>query len=251
MHLTIIDIYMDPSKTQKARGYIGFRAGKPEVSIISALDREEHAPRRKMLSRAFSTVALKKYEPVIYRIAKTFGDTLLANPESSEKARSWGPGLNIGHISMSKSPVSIIALTLTGSYFTFDIMSNIIFYSPQNMITETHARPILEGIDNSMFLAGMEVIQPRLVDYRNLRTYLAPRLSKKIMDLRERIWQFVMGRIELERKQHVDDIFGDLIGQQCKEGPELTNEELMADALVMVIAGKMNQIYRAPCASLF
>ncbi|KAH6841573.1 cytochrome P450 [Alternaria alternata] len=216
------DIYMHPSKTQKARGYIGFRNGKPEVSIINALDREEHAPRRKMLSRAFSTVALKKYEPVIYRTAKVFGDTLLASPESSEKARSWGPGLNIGHIS---------------SYFTFDIMSNIVFYSPQNMMTETHARPILETIDNCMLMAGMEVIQPRLVDYRNLRTYLAPRLTKKILNLGERIWPLVMGRIELEKKQHVDDIFGDLIGQQGKEGSGLTNEELMADALVMVIAG--------------
>lgn len=251
MHLIIIDIYMHPSKTQKARGYIGFRNGKPEVSIINALDREEHAPRRKMLSRAFSTVALKKYEPVIYRTAKVFGDTLLASPESSDKARSWGPGLNIGHISMSKSPVRIIALTLTGSYFTFDIMSNIVFYSPQNMMTETHARPILETIDNCMLMAGMEVIQPRLVDYRNLRTYLAPRLTKKILNLGERIWPLVMGRIELEKKQHVDDIFGDLIGQQGKEGSGLTNEELMADALVMVIAGKMNQLYRALCASSF
>jgi cytochrome P450 len=152
---------------------------------------------------------------------------------------------------MSKSPVRIIALTLTGSYFTFDIMSNIVFYSPQNMMTETHARPILETIDNCMLMAGMEVIQPRLVDYRNLRTYLAPRLTKKILNLGERIWPLVMGRIELEKKQHVDDIFGDLIGQQGKEGSGLTNEELMADALVMVIAGKMNQLYRALCASSF
>jgi hypothetical protein len=104
MHLIVIDIYMNPSKTQKARGYIGFRNGKSEVSIINALNREEHAPRRKMLSRAFSTAALKKYEPVIFKTAKVFGDTLLANPGSGKKAGSWGPGKNIGHMSMSKDP---------------------------------------------------------------------------------------------------------------------------------------------------
>jgi cytochrome P450 len=111
MHLIVLDIYMHPSKTQKARGYIGFRNGEPEVSIINALDREEHAPRRKMLSRAFSTAALKKYEPVIYKTAKVFGDTLLANPESGEKAGSWGPGLNIGHMSMLKDLLRIVTLT--------------------------------------------------------------------------------------------------------------------------------------------
>ena len=91
MHLIIIDIYMHPSKTQKARGYIGFRNGKPEVSIINALDREEHAPRRKMLSRAFSTVALKKYEPVIYRTAKVFGRYVRTTPLAVEICSSAMP----------------------------------------------------------------------------------------------------------------------------------------------------------------
>lgn len=251
MCLIITDIYMHPSKTQKARGYIGFRNGKPEVSIINALNREEHAPRRKMLSRAFSTVALRKYEPMIYKTAKVFGDTLLASPESCDKARSWGPGLDISHLSMSKSPVRITVLRLTGSHFTFDIMSSIVFYSPQNMMTETHARPFLETIDSCMLMAGMEVIQPRLADYRNLRTFLAPKLSKKISQLNERIRTLVMGRIELEKKQHVDDIFGDLIGQGGQEDSGLTNEELMADALVMVVAGKMNELHYAAYTSSF
>jgi cytochrome P450 len=117
------------------------------------------------------------------------------------------------------------------------------------MMTETHARPILESIDSTMLMAGMEVIQPRLVDYRNLRIRLLPNLTKKILGLRERVLPLVMGRVELEQKQHVDDIFGDLIGQQDKQGSGLTNEELMADALVMVVAGKRNKPHRALTAS--
>ncbi|KAL1792555.1 hypothetical protein ACET3X_009062 [Alternaria dauci] len=216
------DMYMHPSKTQKARGYIGLRAGRPAFSIINALDREEHAPRRKMLSRAFSTVALRKYEPVIYKIAKEFGDNLLQSPEFGEKARSWGPAMDVGHMS---------------SYFTFDIMSNTVFYSPQNTMTEPHARPIIELIDKNMKMAGMEVVQPRLVDYRKLRIRLVPKFSKKLDEFMERMQPLVMGRIELEKKQHVDDIFGDLIAQRGQEDSGLTDHDLMADAIVMVIAG--------------
>jgi hypothetical protein len=246
MPLIVIDIYTHPSKTQKSRGYIGFRNGKPEVSIINAINREEHAPRRKMLSQAFSTVALKKYEPVIYKTAKVFGDTLLANPEHSRKAASWGPELNVGHISMTGSLLRTISLTRIGSYFSFDIMSNIIFYSPQNMMTETHARPIVDSINSIMLMAGMEAIQPRLADNVRFRLAFAPTTTKNILAFRERIFPLVMGRLELEKKQHVDDIFGDLIGQKGNEESELTNEELLADATVMVVAGKMNKPHCAP-----
>jgi hypothetical protein len=59
-----------------------------------------------------------------------------------------------------------------------------------------------------------------------------------------------MGRVELEKKHHVDDIFGDLIAQgEGKEGSGLSNEELMADAVVMVIAGKINKPHCVSSAS--
>ena len=99
-YLTMIDIYMNPSNTQKSRGYLGFRAGRPEISILNALNREEHAPRRKLLSRAFSTVALKKYEPVIHKTAKVFGDVLLGHKAAGEETALGGNRLNVGHFSM-------------------------------------------------------------------------------------------------------------------------------------------------------
>jgi cytochrome P450 len=117
-------------------------------------------------------------------------------------------------------------------------------------MTEPHARPILDSIDSTMLMAGMEVVQPRLVDYRDLRAFVVPKLTKRILGFRERIWQLVMGRVELEKKQHVDDIFGDLIAQgEGKEGSGLSNEELMADAVVMVIAGKINKPHCVSSAS--
>jgi hypothetical protein len=124
-------------------------------------------------------------------------------------------------------------------------MSNIVFYSPQNLMTETHSRSIIKGIDSTMLMAGVEVQQPRVVDYRNVRNFIFPRVNKRIQGLRKQVWELVMGRVALEKEQHVEDIFGDLLGQAVgKEGHALSNGELMADALVMVIAGAMDFISR-------
>jgi cytochrome P450 len=92
---------MDPTKTQKSRGYFSFREDGT-ISIINAITKEEHAPRRRLLSRAFSMNALQKYEPLVFKTAKAFCDSLLGNSDSSAKHAHWGPSLDMGILSKYK-----------------------------------------------------------------------------------------------------------------------------------------------------
>jgi cytochrome P450 len=89
---------MSPSKTQKSQGNFSFR-GDGTVSILNAITKEEHAPRRRLLSRAFSIAALQEYEPLVVRTARYFCDSLLEHSEDSAKDTQGRPSHNIGTLS--------------------------------------------------------------------------------------------------------------------------------------------------------
>lgn len=69
------------------------------VSILNALNRDEHAPRRRLLSRAFSIAALEDYVPLIYKTAKVFADSILITRDGTGKDGEWGNAHDIGTLS--------------------------------------------------------------------------------------------------------------------------------------------------------
>lgn len=127
-------------------------------------------------------------------------------------------------------------LTLKGPYFTFDIMSNVAFYSPQDLITQTHGRSIVKGIDSAMFLNGMSVEQPSLVDFPILKRLFFRKHVKQAAEFFDKSREFAAKRLSLEKENHVDDIFGSLLGD-TKGLQSLSAGELAADAIVMIAAG--------------
>lgn len=66
------------------------------------MDKEEHAPRRRLLSRAFSVAALQKYGLLISKTARVFCNSLLERVDHIEKDDQWGPSINIGTLSKCK-----------------------------------------------------------------------------------------------------------------------------------------------------
>lgn len=117
-------------------------------------------------------------------------------------------------------------------------MSSVIFYSPQNLLTEPHSRPIIKAINSAMLMVGMQIEQPRMVDYRMLSGAIMPKTTKEAKGIRKLVGELVRGRVSLETMEPMEDIFGDLLGHGIgKERSELCHEELLADAMVMVVAG--------------
>ncbi|OAL53484.1 cytochrome protein [Pyrenochaeta sp. DS3sAY3a] len=216
------DIYMHPSKTQKSRGYVGMRSGEKTISIINAIDKEEHAPRRRLLSHAFSSVALKKYESVISATAKKFCDSLLGDSDPKTKQDGWSSPRNIGTLS---------------AYFTFDIMSNVVFYNPLDLITHPHNRSIIQGLESIMLFAGIQLEQPRLVFFSIFKRLFLMH-AKQARDFKAKTRELTMKRLALIKERDMDDIFTSLVGNgDEKTNPGLSLGDLAADALVMVAAG--------------
>ncbi|KAH7015951.1 benzoate 4-monooxygenase cytochrome P450, partial [Macrophomina phaseolina] len=216
-----IHIYKDPTKTKKSRGYFFFRANAP-ASILSSIDKDEHAPRRRLLSRAFSVAALQKYEKLIAEMAKAFCDSLLGKTSCDGRESQCGPPRNIGELS---------------SYFTYDLMSNLIFYSPQHLLTNPHGRGIIENIDSGVFLAGVSLEQPSIVRFPLLRKLLFPKHSKLSNEFGRKGKELAVNRVARGKENHVDDIFGSLLDQKHEKDVGLSIDELGAEAVVIMGAG--------------
>ncbi|KAJ4987025.1 fatty acid synthase alpha subunit reductase, partial [Stagonosporopsis vannaccii] len=212
------DIYGGPSKAVKSKGYLYFRRDNA-ISILSALNRDEHAPRRRLLSRAFSTAALEHYVPIIHRLAKVYADSLLQVRDSSGEDSEWGEVRDIG---------------TSSSHFTFDVMSNVVFYSPQDLITKTEGRSIVHEIDSSTFLAGIALEQPLLARFPFLKRILFPLRLKSADNLYHSTLRLAAQRIALGQQQDVDDIFGSLLKTGEKQ---LSLKDLTSDAVIMIVAG--------------
>jgi hypothetical protein len=115
-------------------------------------------------------------------------------------------------------------------------MANVVFYSPQDLITQAHGRSIVKGIDSAMFLNGMSVEQPSLVDFPILKRLFFRKHTKQAARFVDKAKEFAANRIALEKENHIDDIFGSLLGDG-KGFQGLAAGELAADSIVMMIAG--------------
>ncbi|KAF2844585.1 cytochrome P450, partial [Plenodomus tracheiphilus IPT5] len=205
------DIYMHPSRTEKAKGYRGQRAGKSTMSILNSINREEHAPRRKLLSRAFSTAALRQYEPLIYETCKRFCDNVLKDTKSGIDDGKWG------------------------AYFTFDVMSNIVFFSAQDTNNNTRRKAIIKGLESIMFFTGLQIEQPFLVTFSIFKRIFFPTDLRNAQSFGKITRSMVMERLALGKKQDVDDIFANLIKGDGNAEHGLGVAELAADAMVLLI----------------
>jgi hypothetical protein len=87
------DIYGHKSNVKKAQFYSQFHRGLLP-SALSAYDKDDHAPRRKVLNPSFSEVALKQYDITIAKHADIFIDKMVEE-NSSSSSSYWSVGRNM------------------------------------------------------------------------------------------------------------------------------------------------------------
>jgi hypothetical protein len=76
------DIYGHKNNVKKAQYYSPFHKGLVP-SALSAYDKDDHVPRRKILNPSFSEAALKQYDVTIAKHADIFIDKVVENNSSS------------------------------------------------------------------------------------------------------------------------------------------------------------------------
>ncbi|GAP87074.1 putative benzoate 4-monooxygenase cytochrome P450 [Rosellinia necatrix] len=126
------DIHSHKANTIKSRAYQALVHSAPNTLTIRHKD--DHARRRRILSQAFSDARILSYERIVRRHIDALCDNLGPGAEKLEAASRGDADRN---------------MSLLGDWFTFDVMSEVIFGMKYNALKEPKYRYVPQVIQDS------------------------------------------------------------------------------------------------------
>ncbi|KAK3987119.1 Tryprostatin B 6-hydroxylase [Cladorrhinum sp. PSN332] len=183
---------------------------EPRTPLFMARDKQEHARRRKIWDRGFTTKALQGYDP---RITKAINQMLSVVREHSDQNK----------------PLNV---TQWFDFFVFDIMEDLAFNKSSKMLENGKESYIFETIRADMYSIAFFTHLPWLLPFLK-RT---PLLNNNYLQF----WKWIQTQIDERRKNIPDrpDIFSWIL-EAYEKGPKTRRDEynLHGDAQLIVIAG--------------
>ncbi|KAK4466832.1 Tryprostatin B 6-hydroxylase [Cladorrhinum samala] len=183
---------------------------EPRTPLFMARDKQEHARRRKVWDRGFTTKALLGYDP---RITKAINQMLAVVREHSEQAKP-------------------LNMTQWFDYFVFDIMEDLAFNKSSNMLENGKESYIFETIRADMYNIAFFTHLPWLLPFLK-RT---PVLNHNYLQF----WRWIQTQIDERRRNTPEqpDIFSWIL-EAYEKGPQTRRDQynLHGDAQLIVIAG--------------
>lgn len=224
------DIYGFKANVRKADFYSAFPASKDAYSTHSAIDRAMHARKRRVLSHAFSDVAIKSMEKHILAHIRQFchnlGERGVASfsdiPEKSTDGKPWTSAKNLSD---------------QANYMTFDIMGDLCFGKAFGMLERPDNRFAIDLIGNA---AHRHLI---CGTYLPIHEYhLDKILFRKIAGGRARYMQYSKAQAAERSKMGMEtdrkDFFYHLLKARDPEtGEGFKPAELWGESNLLIIAG--------------
>ncbi|KAL7267866.1 hypothetical protein RUND412_009532 [Rhizina undulata] len=194
------------------------------TSTVSAIDKQEHARKRKVLAHAFTDTALKSMEQYVMPSVETLCN-IIATGEQSIDFEGGGKGKGKWRGDMSK----------WANYFTFDIMGELSFGKNFGMLEGDENRKMPDVINKSTHRGLICGTVKQLDTYRLDAWFMRP-----IVEAQKQMWKFA-GQKANERmamKGDRKDFFHYLINAKNSEGENpYSISELWAESRLLVIAG--------------
>lgn len=88
----MLDIYGQSRNVKKAKGYLALLPAPGAFSVHTAIDKEMHRRKRKVLAQGLSDDALKKFEPALLACLEKFCEKLC---ESQDNSEDWTKAKNM------------------------------------------------------------------------------------------------------------------------------------------------------------
>ena len=191
-------------------------------NIFTAVDKDIHRFKRKVLSQGFSDQAIRTFEPTLLHHIDLFVKSLLESRNGSDNKDEWSVPLN---------------MTDYCRYLQYDVMGEFGFGQSFELQTKTDNRFLIDAVTATGHKAGVFVQYPKL-QYLQLDKLL----YRKGLWMREKYLQ-LMARLVKERliaeKDSQNDLFSFLVDAKDPEtGRGFTESELWAESRFLLIAGK-------------
>ena len=196
-------------------------------NIFTAVDKDIHRFKRKVLSQGFSDQAIRTFEPTLLHHIDLFVKSLLESCNNgSDNQVEWSVPLN---------------MTDYCRYLQYDVMGEFGFGQSFELQTKTDNRFLIDAVTATGLKAGVFVQYPKL-QYLQLDKLL----YRKGLWMREKYLQ-LMARLVKERliaeKDSQNDLFSFLVDAKDPEtGRGFTESELWAESRFLLIAGQFSPL---------
>lgn len=202
-------------------------------NIFTAVDKNIHRFKRKVLNQGFSDQAIKRFEPTLLHHIDLFVRKLMTPSynDSSHDGDGWSPPVN---------------MTDCCRNLQYDVMGEFGFGQSFQLQTKPDNHFLIDAVTATSHKAGVYVQYPKL-QYLQLDKLL----YRKGLWMREKYLQ-LMARLVKERlsaeKDSQNDLFSFLVDAKDPEtGRGFTESELWAESRFLLIAGKSSQMRSNPC----
>ncbi|KAI0551333.1 cytochrome P450 [Xylaria curta] len=209
------DIYGHSAKVTKFKGYHFLASQAPNTLTLS--DKAQHAPRRRVISQAFSENSLRLFEPAQLSRINRFCQVLRSH---RQPAAEWTVPLDMAQ---------------QFDRLMFDVMTSVAFNADYRTMEEPKFRYVMEAIAAANIRLGVIMQLPELTTFRLDRS-----IFRESTAAGARFVKFlrILLSKRLERHSESKDIFSFL--QQCKDpdtGEGLSTIELSTETATFIVAG--------------
>ena len=191
-------------------------------NVFTAVDKDIHRFKRKVLNQGFSDQTIRAFEPTMLHHIDIFVRKLMRAPSYNDAADGWSPPYN---------------MTACSRHLQYDVMGEFGFGQSFELQIKTDNHFLIDAVTATTRKAGAYVQYPKL-QYLQLDKLL----YRKGLWMREKYLQ-LMGRLVRERlsaeKDSQNDLFSFLVDAKDPEtGKGFTESELWAESRFLLIAGK-------------
>jgi len=191
-------------------------------NIFTAIDKEMHRHKRRVLSHGFSDQKIRAFEPTMLHHIAIFVGKLMGSPNSDENEKLWSAPFN---------------MTDCCRHLQYDVMGEFGFGQSFHLQTKPDNRFLIDAVTATSHKAGVFVQYPKLAYLHLDKIFYRRGLEMRAKYLRL-MADLVKSRMAVE-KQSQQDLFAFLVDAKDPEtGVGFTESELWAESRFLLIAGK-------------
>ncbi|OHW97897.1 hypothetical protein CSPAE12_03515 [Colletotrichum incanum] len=219
-------IYGHGKNVRKAKSYHRISLVKGVEATQSVVDKAKHEKLRRILNQGLSDSHIRKFDTELKELAHLFASSLGSVKDrfvldANAASEGWARAKNMAHWC---------------DYFTFDVMSQLVFGKSYHLLESSDNHWIAGAILGQMRRVSFLMQLPELEDMR-LHHVLFPHARKEALRFSMKSKQMMEKRRE-SSEEVADDLFSKLLAAKDPEtGESLSRLQLWAESNLLIIAG--------------
>ncbi|PYH73174.1 cytochrome P450 [Aspergillus vadensis CBS 113365] len=215
----VSDIYAVRANVQKSEGYASMSPSRYTPNTLTAISRNIHTFKRRILAQAFSDQSIKDMEDRIQEKISSFVNNLLTDTNSES---GWSSPKNISQMC---------------DWLAFDIITDLSYGNDLDMLNSTEMRWFPSVIRKISQRSLIGLFQPYFIKFR-LDCLLLRQKYKEILAAARWTRSQSAARMEVGNNSEQKDIFNAMLNARDKKtGLQFTRKDLGLESMLLLVAG--------------